>query len=55
VKSEVSISCFSSGKWLEMRVFDGLRGWVRLVGQTVGGCRCGLKTCVYLRALVIKS
>ena len=42
MKSVVDISCFSSGKWLEMRVFDGLRGGVRLAGQTVDSCRYGL-------------
>ena len=35
MKSVVDISCLSSGKWLEMRVFDGLRGGVRLAGETV--------------------
>jgi len=35
VRSEVDISCFSSGKGLEMRIFDGLRGGVRLAGETV--------------------
>jgi len=48
VKSEVGISCFSSGKWLEMRMFDGLRGEVRLGGQTVDSYRYGLETCTYL-------
>ena len=55
LKSEVGISCLSSGKWLEMRIFDGLRGLFGLVGQTVDSCRYGQRTCAYLRTLVIKS
>jgi len=42
MKSVVDISCFSSGKWLEMRVFDGLSGWFRLTGETIDSNRCGL-------------
>jgi len=33
VKSVVDISCFSSGKRLEMRVFDGLRAGLGLRGK----------------------
>ena len=29
VKSVVGASCFSSDKMLEMRIFDGLSGWIR--------------------------
>ena len=48
MKNIVDISCFSSGKWLEMRIFDGLRGWGRLTGQIVDGYGYGLETCAYL-------
>ena len=41
MKNAVDIFCFSSGKRLEMRMFDGLRGWVRLAGRTVDNCRYG--------------
>ena len=48
VKSVVGILGFSGGKWLEMRIFDGLRGWDRLGGQTVDCYGYGLDSCVYL-------
>jgi len=48
MKNVVDISCFSSDKRLEMRVFDGLMGWVRLAEQTVDRNRCGLEACAYL-------
>jgi len=48
MKNVVGISYFSSDKWLEIRVFDGLMGWVRLAGQTVDSCRYGLEACAYL-------
>jgi len=41
VKSVVDASCFSSDKRLEMRIFDGLSGWVRLAKQTVDSYRYG--------------
>ena len=43
MKSIVDISLFSSGKRLEMRMFDGLRGGVRLAGQTVDSYGYGRK------------
>ena len=43
MKNVVDILCFSSDKRLEMRVFDGLRGLVRLAGQTVEYCGYGRK------------
>jgi len=48
MKNVVDISCFSSGKWLEMRIFDGLMGLFRLGEQTVDSYEYGLETCVYL-------
>ena len=50
MKGVVGISCFSSGKWLEMRVFDGLSGLFRLVRQTVECHWYGLKH-AYIYAL----
>ena len=47
VKSVVDNSCLSSGKRLEKKMFDGLRGGSRLAGQTVDSYRYGRKTCVY--------
>ena len=41
MKSVVGILGFSGGKWLEMRMFDGLMGWFRLGGQTVDSYGCG--------------
>jgi len=41
MKDVVDTSCFSSGKRLEMREFDGLRGWVKLAVQTVDSYRYG--------------
>jgi len=41
MKNVVDISCFSSEKWLEMRVFDGLMGWDRLAWQTVDSYKYG--------------
>ena len=38
----------SSGKWLEMRIFDGLKGWVGLVGETVDSYGYGLEICAFL-------
>ena len=48
MKNVVDISCFSSGKRLEMRVFDGLKGWIRLAMQTVDSYGYGMETCAYL-------
>ena len=47
MKSVVDVSCFSSDRRLEMRVFDGLMGWVRLAGQTVDSYGYGMETCAY--------
>ena len=47
MKNVVDISCFSSGKRLGMRVFDGLRGGVRLAGQIVDSYTYGQETCAY--------
>ena len=48
MKNVVYISCLSSGKRLEMRVFNGLRGGVRLVGKTVDSYGYGWhNTCIY--------
>jgi len=48
MKNVVDISCFSSDKWLEMRMFDGLSGWISLARKTVDCYRYGRKTSVYL-------
>ena len=48
MKNVIDISCFLSGKRLEMRMFDGFSGWVRLAEQTVDSCGYGLETCAYL-------
>ena len=53
VKSVVDASCFSSDKRLEMRIFDGLSGWIRLAGKTVDCYGYGRKTSVYLGVAVM--
>jgi len=45
MKNVVDISCFSSDKRLEMRVFDGLRGGVMLAGETVDSYGYGRNFC----------
>ena len=53
MKNVVDTSCFSSDKWLEMRMFNGLRGGIRLARKTVDCYGYGRKTSVYLGVAAI--